>query len=157
MATPTLRLFIAMPIPAVVRAEIAVVQDALRRGLTATGVKWTRPDQFHLTLRFLGDVEEARVPELMAALRSACDLTPSMELIAERLGVSAPSVSAGRVGVGARRRGRADRVAGADREGGRAVRRSRAGCSHQSVVRAADLRAVTRCVVGTAIAAWCMP
>lgn len=32
------------------------------------GVRWTTPDQWHVTLRFLGDVEPDAVPELVEAL-----------------------------------------------------------------------------------------
>jgi 2'-5' RNA ligase len=34
-------------------------------------VKWVRPEGIHLTLKFLGDVEDAREPELRQALRAA--------------------------------------------------------------------------------------
>ncbi len=34
-------------------------------------VTWVRPEGIHLTLKFLGDVEDAREPELRAALRAA--------------------------------------------------------------------------------------
>lgn len=34
-------------------------------------VKWVRPESVHLTLKFLGDVEDAREPELRAALTEA--------------------------------------------------------------------------------------
>ena len=36
-------------------------------------VKWVRPENIHLSLKFLGDVEEAREPELREALRRAAD------------------------------------------------------------------------------------
>jgi 2'-5' RNA ligase len=32
---------------------------------------WTRPEGIHLTLKFLGEVEESRTPEIMAALTNA--------------------------------------------------------------------------------------
>jgi len=36
-------------------------------------VKWVRPEGLHLTLKFLGDVDEAREPELHAALGQAAN------------------------------------------------------------------------------------
>ena len=34
-------------------------------------MKWVRPENIHLSLKFLGDVEETREPELVAALQRA--------------------------------------------------------------------------------------
>ena len=34
-------------------------------------MKWVRPEHIHLNLKFLGDVEETREPELVAALKRA--------------------------------------------------------------------------------------
>lgn len=34
-------------------------------------VKWVRPENIHLSLKFLGDVDDAREPELLAALKQA--------------------------------------------------------------------------------------
>lgn len=56
-------------------APIPPVPDlvALRDDLDASGadLKVVRPEQFHLTLKFLGEVAEDLVPQLQAALRSA--------------------------------------------------------------------------------------
>jgi RNA 2',3'-cyclic 3'-phosphodiesterase len=43
----------------------------LRAGREKLPVKWVRPENIHLSLKFLGDVEEAREPELLAALKQA--------------------------------------------------------------------------------------
>jgi 2'-5' RNA ligase len=64
-----MRLFIAIELPDVIKQGIAKVQDELR---TAGGnAGWTRPEGIHLTLKFLGDVPEERVPEIMAAMAGA--------------------------------------------------------------------------------------
>ena len=51
-----LRLFIAFAVPADVRQEIGRAQGQLRRHSPPGAVRWTRPDQFHITLKYLGDV-----------------------------------------------------------------------------------------------------
>lgn len=48
---PTKRLFIAIDVPATHREGLSKLQEPLR------GVRWTPPEQLHLTLRFLGDTE----------------------------------------------------------------------------------------------------
>jgi 2'-5' RNA ligase len=59
-----LRLFVALPLPETVCAQIAQAQADLRRALAASTVSWARVEQLHLTLRFLGWVESARLREL---------------------------------------------------------------------------------------------
>ena len=82
----TIRLFIALPLPDAVKAEIERVQEELRRVLPERSVRWTKSGQFHLTLKFLGNVEADRVAELAEALRSACSGFPALQLRAERIG-----------------------------------------------------------------------
>lgn len=43
----------------------------LRAGREKLPVKWVRPENIHLSLKFLGEVEEAREPELRGALKQA--------------------------------------------------------------------------------------
>ena len=63
-----MRLFIALNLPDEVRTALhesaAPLRDAAPRG-----VAWVRPDGLHLTLKFLGEVEEPRVADVDAALR----------------------------------------------------------------------------------------
>jgi 2'-5' RNA ligase len=56
------RLFIAIPLPASVREQLAALSEPMR------SIAWTRPEQLHLTLRFLGDVETDWNEKLDAAL-----------------------------------------------------------------------------------------
>lgn len=85
-ALDSIRAFIALPIPDSVKVEIERVQDELRRALPNRCARWTRRAQFHLTLRFLGNVETVRVPELAEAVRAACSGFPALKLRAERIG-----------------------------------------------------------------------
>ncbi len=58
----TVRLFTALPVPDDVKTSIGALS---RKGLDG---RWTAPDDLHITIRFLGDTEEERVPEIIEAL-----------------------------------------------------------------------------------------
>jgi RNA 2',3'-cyclic 3'-phosphodiesterase len=81
-----LRLFIAMPVPAEVKRELRKVQAKMRSKLPEADVRWTAPEQFHLTLKFLGNVEAIRVESLVAGTRKACGGFAPVRLHAERIG-----------------------------------------------------------------------
>ena len=80
------RLFIAIAIPEGVKARIEGTQAELRRALPDANARWIRPDQFHLTLKFLGDVEAARLDPLGQATRAACRGFTPLRLRAEGVG-----------------------------------------------------------------------
>ncbi len=80
------RLFIAVEIPETVKASMEEAQADLRRALPECHVRWARREQFHLTLRFLGDVEAARVEALTESLLAACRAFGAVHLRAERVG-----------------------------------------------------------------------
>jgi len=58
------RLFVALELPESHRASLAGVCERGRRG----GVRWVPAENVHLTLKFLGEVDEGLVPDLEAAL-----------------------------------------------------------------------------------------
>ena len=64
--TTDIRTFIAIPIDPAILARLAAVQQALRAA--GAPVSWTRPEGIHLTLKFLGDVPEDRMPDIGTAL-----------------------------------------------------------------------------------------
>jgi len=80
------RLFVAVAIPEAVKAKMEEAQEELRRAVPEHGVRWTRREQFHLTLKFLGDVEAARVEALGEAIRAACLGFGALHLRVERVG-----------------------------------------------------------------------
>ena len=53
-----MRLFIAVPLPDAVTDQFADLQQPI------DGLRWQDPDQLHLTLKFLGETEPERVPEI---------------------------------------------------------------------------------------------
>src|SRR5436853_393662 len=79
------RLFIAMTVPDAVKAEIEKAQAELRAALPGV-VRWTKRGQFHLTLRFLGNVPADRVELLTRAVRDVCAGFAALRLRAERIG-----------------------------------------------------------------------
>jgi 2'-5' RNA ligase len=66
------RLFLAIELSDPVRDQIVRVADALREKLAAEprGVSWTRPENLHVTMKFLGEVDSAHVKRLCDALAS---------------------------------------------------------------------------------------
>jgi len=63
-----MRLFVSVDLPDDLADDVAAVQD---RFADAGGLRFTDPGQAHVTLQFLGDVEESRAGDLGDALESA--------------------------------------------------------------------------------------
>jgi RNA 2',3'-cyclic 3'-phosphodiesterase len=71
---PGRRLFVALPLPGEVAAEIAELVERVRAdGVPGGGrdVRWVRLDGLHLTLRFIGPTLEDRVEAATTAVRAA--------------------------------------------------------------------------------------
>jgi 2'-5' RNA ligase len=79
-------LFVAISVPEEIKTEIETAQAELRRALPADCVRWTKREQFHLTLKFLGNVPVDVLRELQFSVRKACDGIPVLRLRAERIG-----------------------------------------------------------------------
>ncbi len=71
MPTAAVRLFIAVPVPPAVRAEL---QRARRRfeGGGAPRLRWVRAEAIHLTLKFLGEIPSARIGVVERELEEVC-------------------------------------------------------------------------------------
>ena len=81
-----LRLFVALEISTEAKAAMQQAQTELQRKLGRGCLRWTRPEQFHLTLKFLGDVDTSRVEALAETLRTACRGFGPITLRAETVG-----------------------------------------------------------------------
>ncbi len=62
----SLRLFVAVNLPAEVRQRLAAAQEHLRHG--RPDVSWVRAENLHLTLKFLGETAEERLGPIRQAL-----------------------------------------------------------------------------------------
>ncbi|HEV8607269.1 MAG TPA: RNA 2',3'-cyclic phosphodiesterase [Tepidisphaeraceae bacterium] len=67
-----MRLFVAIELDEPFRNHLIHLQDALRPA--APRASFTKPDNLHLTLKFIGEVEKNKVPPLCDALRAVPQL-----------------------------------------------------------------------------------
>ncbi len=74
-----MRLFVALKLSTAVVAAIADVRRQLSRRPAASRVRWTKDDLLHLTLRFVGEVEDARVADVCAATELAAGSVAAFE------------------------------------------------------------------------------
>ncbi len=77
-----MRLFVAVDLDEAVRQAASAVGDRLARALQKAapgrtpGVSWVRAGNLHLTLRFLGEIEEFRAAALVARFAEPLRLSP---------------------------------------------------------------------------------
>lgn len=68
----TLRTFIAIELNAALRHALADAQARLQRDPVARAIRWVAPENIHLTLKFLGELDAAQLPALQRAVADAC-------------------------------------------------------------------------------------
>ena len=79
------RIFIAIKVDP--SNNLAGIMSALKSELKNERIKWTDPENIHITLLFLGDTEEAKIGEITTILKERCSGTGEFELIIKGLGV----------------------------------------------------------------------
>jgi 2'-5' RNA ligase len=85
-ARELVRTFVAVSLPAPLLDKVTRIQRRLRAHPAAQPVRWARPEQLHLTLRFLGNVPRNELTRLGEALSSACAELRAFELGLAELG-----------------------------------------------------------------------
>ena len=63
-----MRTFIAFDIDDGVRSALRVAQRAMGR---IASVRWVRPESIHLTLKFIGNIEDRLLPAVFEVMRAA--------------------------------------------------------------------------------------
>jgi 2'-5' RNA ligase len=83
-----MRVFIAIDINEKIRAALRDLQQQLRRkaDIKKGDVKWVNPENMHLTLKFLGEIKDAKVVEVCNIVKSVASRHKSFELDIESVG-----------------------------------------------------------------------
>lgn len=79
------RIFIALKVEA--EKPLMTMISSLKSGLNRDLIKWTSPDNIHITLAFLGDTEENMIKLICSMLKEKCKETGRFELILKGVGV----------------------------------------------------------------------
>lgn len=86
MPEERLRLFVAVPLPADVKAALQALTRDLMRLAGPSDVRWVGAEAMHVTLKFLGEVLASRVEAIAAAVAEAAGGAAPFTLRFNRLG-----------------------------------------------------------------------
>jgi 2'-5' RNA ligase len=84
------RVFCAVELPDEVRARAAARIAELRAEGSGVRASWERPEKLHLTLKFIGEIEQAQMRELAEALAEAARSVEAFEIAVEGAGAFPP-------------------------------------------------------------------
>ena len=87
-----IRAFLAVELSQELQAELATVQQDLKRRIELemkrdTRISWARPASIHLTIKFLGDMDEEVIDPLLVAVEQTIGSQIPVNVPLERLGV----------------------------------------------------------------------
>ena len=74
-----IRCFVAVEVPEPIQASLKPVQTHLQSRIHK-GVSWTKPGNFHLTLKFLGDVRPEAINEISEAIQRVAAAHPPFSI-----------------------------------------------------------------------------
>jgi 2'-5' RNA ligase len=80
------RAFVAIFPPNEVVEQLELAQIRLKKNIAAGSVRWTKPEQIHLTLQFLGQIERERLNAFDNALEKVASESSSFEIRSETIG-----------------------------------------------------------------------
>lgn len=73
-----MRCFLAIELPETVRSRLISLREALRE--LDRSIRWTKPEQIHLTLKFLGEVPDRQITDVCEAIVKAARLLPPVPI-----------------------------------------------------------------------------
>lgn len=83
---PTLRTFVAIPLPNTIASQLDRVQRHLKHRCPDRCIRWVNPRSIHLTLYFIGDIPETRVTPINQLLSAIVEPVTTFEFTVEDLG-----------------------------------------------------------------------
>jgi len=86
-----IRTFLAIELPQELRAELAALQQELKQRIEPemkreVRISWVQPNKMHLTIKFLGDMDEQVIDPLLGAIEQAMGSQLSVNVPFERIG-----------------------------------------------------------------------
>jgi len=81
----SVRLFVAVTLPDAVRERLARAQERLRAA--QADVSWVKPENIHLTLKFIGDSDRKRLARIQPALQQVGPQVAAFSLTLAGLGI----------------------------------------------------------------------
>ena len=81
----TIRTFIAIELPEKIIYTIGKVQEEIK--FYGLKVRWVRPENIHLTLKFLGDIQEADKEKVARAVSESVTGYPPISIAVKGIGV----------------------------------------------------------------------
>lgn len=96
MGTKKIRAFVALKTPPDWDIELGKLQEDLKSELRTKSIRWTKPEQVHITLRFLDSISREEAEIVAAALPAICEGHEPFSLQCEGLGCF-PNVRRARV------------------------------------------------------------
>lgn len=66
---PIVRVFFAIDLPAATREQLTVFMNRVKRMAKPHAIRWTKPENLHITLQFLPEVHSQDLPSLIANVR----------------------------------------------------------------------------------------
>ncbi|HUQ33364.1 MAG TPA: RNA 2',3'-cyclic phosphodiesterase [Pyrinomonadaceae bacterium] len=87
---PSVRVFCAVELPLEVRERIAEAIARLREAAPGVRASWERTEKLHITLKFLGEIEQERVEALSNAAQRSASVNSPFTLKVEGAGAFPP-------------------------------------------------------------------
>jgi len=81
----TIRAFIAIELPETIKSSIETIQARLKS--LELPLRWVRVENIHLTMKFLGDIEEIEIESIESVLRDSVKMQAPLTLSAKGVGV----------------------------------------------------------------------